>query len=107
MFRLTQILQNSLIRLEGWLYQFFNLMKNLFSWLKQLLIFLGKLLGFTDAQDFLETKEEQSLKPTEKEVAVPSKANLGLLGADSTTRRRPDSKMKDFIKMAQQLKISR
>lgn len=67
MFRLTQIFQNSLIRLEGWLYQFFNLMKNLFSWLKQLLIFLGKLLGFTDAQDFLETNEEQSLKPTEKE----------------------------------------
>ncbi len=107
MFRLTQILQNSLIRLEGWLYQFFNLVKNLFSWLKQLLIFLGKLLGFTDAQDFLETNEEQSLKPTEKEVAVPSKANLGLQGADSTTRRRPDSKMKDFIKMAQQLKTSR
>ncbi len=107
MFRLTQILQNSLIRLGGWLYQFFNLMKNLFSWLKQLLIFLGKLLGFTDEQDFLETNEEQSLKPTEKEVDVPSKANLGLQGADSTTRRRPDSKMKDFIKMAQQLKTSR
>ncbi len=105
MFRLTQIFQNSLIRLEGWLYQFFNLMKSLFSWLKQLLIFLSKLLGFTDAQDFLETKEEQSLKPTEKE-AVPSKANIGSLGADSTTRR-PDSKMKDFIKMAQQLKTSR
>ena len=107
MFRLTQILQNSLIRLGGWLDQFFNLMKNLFSWLKQLLIFLGKLLGFTDEQDFLETNQEQSLKPTEKEVAVLSKANLGLQGADSTTRRRPDSKMKDFVKMAQQLKTSR
>lgn len=107
MFRLTQILQNSLIRLQAWFDQFFNLIKNLFSWFKQTFISFSKLLGFTNAQDFLEINEGQSLKPTENEAGMTSKASQNLTSTDTTTRRRPDTKMDDFIKMARQVKTSK
>lgn len=99
MSRLTQITQNSFIRFEGWLYQFFDFLKKLFGWLNQFTSFLGKLLGFTN--------EVQSLNPAEDQPKIPSKAAQDLPTVASTTRRRPDSKMEDFLKMAQQTKTSK
>lgn len=99
---LTQLIQNSFIRIEGWLNQFF---RTIFGWLNQFFSFLGKLLGFTSPQDYLED-QVQSLKLTEDKPDKPTKASVDA-PADSTTRRRPDAKMQDFLKMAQQAKTSK
>lgn len=96
MLRLTQIIQNSFIRVEGWLYQFFSFFKNLFGRLIQLLSFIGRLLGFTN--------EVQSLELNEDEPKIPTKASPNIPPTTSTTRRRPDPKMEDFLKMARQVK---
>lgn len=99
MSRLTQITQNSFIRLQGWLDQFFNFLKKLFGWLNQFFSFFAKVLGFTN--------EVQSLEPTGDEAKIPAKASQDMPPTASTTRRRPDSKMADFLKMAQQTKTSK
>lgn len=99
MLRLTQIIRNSFIRVEGWLYQFFSFFKNLFGWLIQLFSFLGRVLGFTN--------EVQSLELTEDEPKITAKASQDMPPTTSTTRRRPDPKMEDFLKMARQVKISK
>lgn len=97
MSRLTQFIQNLFIRLEGLLNQFFG---TIFGGLNQFFSFLGQLLGFTNPQDYLED-EVQSLKRTEEK---PTKSLQDVPSTDSTTRRRPDAKMQDFLKMAQQAK---
>lgn len=96
MLRLTQIIQNLFIRAEGWLYQFFGLFKKLFSLLIQLFGFLGRVLGFTN--------EVQSLELSEDKPKIPTKASPDVPPTASTTRRRPDPKMEDFLKMARQVK---
>lgn len=96
MLRLTQIIQSLFIRVEGWLYQFFGLFKKLFGWLIQLFGFLGRVLGFTN--------EVQSLELTEDKPKIPAKAPSNVPPTASTTRRRPDAKMADFLKMARQVK---
>lgn len=109
MSRLPQIVRNSFIRLEGLLYQFFNLFKTIFGWLNQLFGFFAKLLGFTDSQYWLE-EEGKSSKSTKVEPDTPAKApqESPPAPATSATRRRPDSKkMEEFLKMAQQAKTSR
>lgn len=99
MLRLNQIFRNSFIRVEGLLYQFFGFFKNLFGWLIQRLSFLGRVLGFAN--------EVQSLELTEDEPKIPAKASTNMPPTASTTRRRPDPKMEDFLKMARQVKTSK
>ena len=99
MLRLNQIIRNLFIRVEGLLYQFFSFFKNLFGWLIQLFSFLGRVLGFRN--------EVQSLEVTKDEPKITAKASPNMPPTATTTRRRPDPKMEDFLKMARQVKISK
>ncbi len=95
MYRLTQIIRNSYIRIEGLLYQIF---RNVFGSLNQLFNFLSKLLGFASPQYLPE--EAQKVKPvTEPVVAASAPQNSPPTTSDP--RRRPDASMDYFLKMAQ------
>lgn len=100
---LIQIIRNLFFRLEGLLYRFFGLFSKLSNWLKQLFSSISKLLGFAPSQ-FLE--DEQSIKPVASETDVPASVPQYSPSATSTTRRRPDSNMEYFLKLAQQKKTS-
>ena len=102
MYRLTQIIRNSYIRIEGLIYQIF---RNLFGWLNQLFNFLSKLLGFTSPQYLLE--ETQEVKPAKAEPVVAASAPQDSPPAASVTRRRPDANMEYFLKLAQPEKKSK
>lgn len=106
MSRLIQIARNSFIRLEGLLYQFFGLFKKLFSWLNQLFNFLSKLLGIAESQ-YLPEDEPQPIKPAEAEPKIPEVAPQSSPPVASSTRRRPDTSMDYFLKLAQQTKNSK
>ncbi|PLZ27507.1 threonine dehydratase, partial [Fischerella thermalis WC341] len=51
---LMQIIRNFFIRLEGLLYQFFSLMRNIFS---QIFGFLARIFGFSNPGYFLESDD--------------------------------------------------
>lgn len=96
MYRLTQIIRNSYIRIEGLIYQIF---KNLFSSLNQIFSFLSKLLGFASPQYLPE--EIQEVKPAKAEPIAAASARQDSPPTTSDTRRRPDASMDYFLKMAQ------
>jgi hypothetical protein len=102
MFRLSQIIRNSFIRLQGFLsYRF----RQFFAFLYQIFGFLRNLMGFTASPYFLED-EAQGIKQSETKQPVeaePTKAPP----APATTRRRPDAKMDYYLKLAQPKKTSR
>jgi len=101
MFRLSQIIRNSFIRIEGFLtYQF----RKLFGFLYQLFSFFSKLFGFTESAYFLEDKA-QNIKAETKQQAEAELAQPP--SAPATTRRRPDAKMDYYLKLAQPKKTSR
>lgn len=95
MYRLTQIIRNSYIRIEGLIYQIFT---NLFKLLNQLFNFLSKLLGFASPQYL---PEETQQKPDKVEPVMATSACQESPPTDSVTRRRPDASMDYFLKMAQ------
>ena len=96
MYRLTQIIRNSYIRIEGLIYQIFT---NLFRLLNQLFNFLSKLLGFASPRYLPE--ETQEIKPAKVEPVTATSARQDSPPTTSDTRRRPDASMDYFLKMAQ------
>ena len=93
MFRLSQIIRNFFIRLEGFIsYQF----RKLFGFLYQIFAFFSKLFGFTESQYFLENQAE-GIKQAETAVKTPS----------TSDRRHPDAKMDYYLKLAQPKKTSK
>lgn len=106
MSRLIQIARNSFIRLEGLLYQFFGLFKKLFSWSNQLFNFLSKLLGIAESQYLLED-QPQPIKQAEAEPKMPEATPQYSPPAAIATRRRPDTNMDYFLKLARQTKNSK
>lgn len=106
MFRLRQILQNSWIRFEGFLYRFFGFFRQIFSFLYQRFVVVLQLLGFTKSEYFLESEEVKEIKPVQTKQsteAEPDKAQ----STPTATRRRPDAKMEYYLKMARPKKASR
>lgn len=95
MFRITQIIRNSFIRLEGLIYQLFGVFRKLFSQLG----FLSKLLGFTESKDLIEPEQTRSVKLGEEEAVTAQ-------SAPAASRRRPDGKMDYYLKLAQNSKTS-
>ncbi|HEY9804425.1 MAG TPA: threonine dehydratase [Leptolyngbyaceae cyanobacterium] len=101
MFRLTQILRNLFIRLEG---LFGILFKGLFSFVRNILGFFAGLFGFTQSGYFLETDEAQTIKK-----ASPPEPAANVQNATTETfvtpRRRPNSKKIDdyYINMAREV----
>ncbi len=108
MSRLIQIIRNSFIRLEGWLYQLFGFFGQLFGWLNQRFNFLRKLLGLSESEYLLEVDEPQRPKLSEAEPDVVASApQSSPPAAASSTRRRPDADMDYFLKLARQVKTSK
>lgn len=106
MFRLRQILQNSWIRFEGFLYRFFGFFRQIFSFLYQRFVVILQLLGFTKSGYFLESDEVKDTKPVQtKQLTEPEPDKTQSTPTD--TRRRPDANMDYYLKMAQQKKASR
>ncbi|BAZ65372.1 MAG: threonine dehydratase [Pelatocladus maniniholoensis HA4357-MV3] len=96
---LTQIIRNFFIRLEALLYQFFGLIKNIFS---QVFSFLGRIFGFSKSGYFLETNDATSIKSSQsKQITELEPKNAP--EPSITARRRPDPKMDYFRKMAEEV----
>ena len=103
MYRFTQLIRNSYIRIEGLLYQIFG---SLFGWLRQLFQFLSRLFGFDKSQYFLED-EAQANKLSETKSDTPGASpSVPQNSSASTVRRRPDANMDYFLKMTKKEKKS-
>ncbi|WP_017317420.1 hypothetical protein [Mastigocladopsis repens] len=103
MSRLTQIIQNSFIRLEA----FFSVVfRNILNFLGNIFGFFAKLFGFSNNSGyFLESDAAQTIKretTQEKIEAEPTKAPE----TSTTYRRRPNPQMDYYRKMAQEVKKS-
>ena len=106
MYRLRQILQNSWLRLEGWLYRIFGFCRQIWKQIIQFLGFLAQLLGFTSSQQFLED-ETPSLKLNRAEPELSAPAPEATPPTVSNTRRRPDASMEYYRQLAQQTKTTK
>ena len=106
MFRLRQILQNSWIRFEGFLYRFFGLFRQLFSFLYQRFVVLLQLLGFTNSGYFLESEEVKDTKSVQTKQVTQAELDKAQ-STPTATRRRPDAKMDYYLNMARLKKASR
>ncbi|BAT54659.1 hypothetical protein NOS3756_36310 [Nostoc sp. NIES-3756] len=104
MFRLTQILRNLFIRLEG---LFGLLFKGLFSFVSNIFGFFAKLFGFTQPDYFLGTDEAQSTKKALPQEPVSNVQNA-TPQTSVTPRRRPNSKKIDdyYMNMAREVNKS-
>lgn len=103
MYRITQLIRNSFVRLEGLLYQLFSFFRKLFDQLKRLFNFLSRLLGFTDSQYFLEADSTQGIKKAEASPDMSAKASQYSPPAASATRQSRDANRDYFLNMAQQM----
>jgi hypothetical protein len=103
MYRLIQIIRNSFIRLEGLLYQVFGFFGKFLGWLNQRFNFLSQLLGFTESQYFTEN-EAQATKPNKALPDMSAEAPQSSPPAANATRRRPDTNMDYYLKLARQEK---
>lgn len=106
MFRLRQILQNSWIRFEGFVYRFFGLFRQIFSFLYQRFVVLLQLLGFTKSGYFLESEQVKDVKPVQTKQLTQVEPDKNQ-STPTATRRRPDAKMEYYLNMARPKKASR
>lgn len=104
MFRLPQILQNSWIRFEGFLYRIFGFFRQFFAFLYQRFVALLQLLGFTNSGYFLESDPPKDIKPAQTQQM--NKAESETASAPTENRRRPDAKMEYYLNMVRQTKNS-
>lgn len=103
MYRLTQLIRNSYIRLEGLLYQLFG---GLFGWFSQGYQFLSRLFGFDKAQYFLEDQAQDSQLSETKSDMPGVSSSVTQNSSASNARRRPDANMDYFLKMTKKEKKS-
>ncbi|MEC4888135.1 MAG: threonine dehydratase [Scytonema sp. PMC 1070.18] len=100
MSRLTQVLQNTLIRVVAIFSVFFKYIANFFG---NLFRFFGSFFGVSDSQYFLESDAAQGIKRnTIKEDVEPEPAKAP--EARSANRRRPNPQMDYYRKMAQEVR---
>ncbi|MBR8838230.1 MAG: threonine dehydratase [Stigonema ocellatum SAG 48.90 = DSM 106950] len=98
MFRLNQIIRNLFIRLEAFVSV---ILRNFLGFFSQFFGLLGKLLGFSKSEYFLEPDQVQDKKSTKTLELTPT---LPQPNVTSTTRR-SNAKMDDyFLNMAKQVK---
>ncbi len=98
MFRLTQIIRNSFIRLEGIFSQLFGFIRKLLS---QIFTFLGRIFGFSKLGYFLEDDDARGIKSTKVQTPTETEPKKITPETPVSYRRRPDPKMDYFRKMAQ------
>lgn len=106
MFRLRQILDNSWIRFEGFLYRLFGFFRQIFSFLYQRFVVFRQLLGFTNSGYFLESEKVKDTKPVQTKQLTQAELDKAQ-STPTDTRRRPDAKMEYYLNMARPKKASR
>ncbi|MEH1893453.1 threonine dehydratase [Nostoc sp.] len=101
MFRLTQIVRNLFLRLQG---LFGVLFQSVSNFVGNLFGFFTKLFGFTKSDYFLESDQGQGIKQASaKEPIETNRDNTAKI--PTTTRRRPNAKIDDyFLNMARDVK---
>jgi hypothetical protein len=101
MLRITQILRNSFIRVEGFLSVILNILSN---FARNFFGFFARVFGFTKPGYFLESDEAQGIKQTSAKQ-LSEKAQDTTPTAPTTTRRRSNAKIEDYyINMARDVK---
>ncbi|BAY43283.1 hypothetical protein SAMD00079811_08620 [Scytonema sp. HK-05] len=104
MSRLTQILQNSFIRLAA----FFSVVfRNIFNFLGNVFGFFGKLFGLSNSGSgyFLEPDSAQGIKRETTQEKIEAEVTKAL-ETPTAYRRRPNPQMDYYRKMAQEVKKS-
>ncbi|BAY88169.1 MULTISPECIES: hypothetical protein [unclassified Tolypothrix] len=99
MSRLTQILQNLYLRVEGFLSVIWNKFANV---VKSFFGFFAKLLGLTESGYFLESDAAQGTKRVEPPQPIETKQNTAV--ETPTNRRRSNAKMDYYMNMARDMK---
>jgi hypothetical protein len=101
MSRLTQVLQNTLIRIAAFFSVFF---KNIFNFFGNLFRFFGNLFGLSESQYFLESDDAKGIKRSETKEAIEPEAAQAPEARSTTRRRRPNPQMDYYLKMAQEVR---
>ncbi len=101
MLRLTQIIRNLFLRLEG---LFGVLFQSLASFFGNIFGFFAKLFGFTRSDYFLESDEVQGIKQAAaKQLIEKDRDNTATITTNN--RRRPNAKIDDYyLNMARDVK---
>jgi hypothetical protein len=101
MLRLTQIIRNFVLRIEGFLSVVF---KSFLSFVKNFFGFFARLFGFTKSDYFLESDEAQGIKKVSAKEPMQTDQNK-TPETIATNRRRSNTKMDDYyLNMARDLK---
>ncbi len=101
MLRLTQIIRNLFLRIEG---LFGVLLQSISNFFGNLFGFFGKLFGFSESGYFLESDRVQDVKQTSaKQPIETNRDNIAKI--PTTNRRRSNAKLDDYyLNMARDVK---
>lgn len=101
MFRLQQLIQNTFLRILGFFQRSF---KNILSFFAGWLGGFARVLGITDAANFLEFEDAKGIQAAQtQQLETPSAPSQPSLSA---TRRRPDPNMDYFRNLAREIRTS-
>ncbi|MBD2355961.1 threonine dehydratase [Tolypothrix sp. FACHB-123] len=99
MLRLTQIMRNFYLRIEGFFSVIFNSIANV---VKNFFGIFAKLFGLTESGYYLESDQAQTLKRSETQQPVEPQLNNNT--QTPTSKRRANAKMDYYLNMARDLK---
>ncbi|OUL30416.1 threonine dehydratase [Nostoc sp. T09] len=102
MFRVTQIIRNLYLRIEGFVSV---VLRNIANFFKNFFGFFANLFGLTESGYFLDSDQAQTLKRSETQEKIESKQDITTENT-ATNRRRSNAKMDYYIKMARDIKKS-
>lgn len=102
MFRLTQIMRNLFIRIEG---LFSIVWRNVANFFKNIFGFFAQLFGLTETGYFLESDQAQGTKRIETQQQIESKPDT-VSETPADKRRRANAKMDYYLNMARDIKKS-
>lgn len=100
MSRLTQIIQNTFIRISAFISLFFKSIGNFFQ---KIFGFFGNLFGLSQPDYFLESDDAQTTKRSEPKPLVETKQNTVKMSSEST-RRSSNKQMDYYLKMAEEIR---
>ncbi|MEA5503863.1 threonine dehydratase [Halotia wernerae UHCC 0503] len=101
MLRLTQVIRNLFLRIEGFLSVVF---KSFLSFVKNFFGFFARIFGFTKSDYFLESDQAQGIKQTLDQEPIQTDQNK-TPEMTATKRRRSNAKMDDYyLNMARDVK---
>jgi hypothetical protein len=100
MSRLTQIIQNTFIRILAFISVFFKSIGNFFQ---KIFGFFGNIFGFSEPDYFLESDSAQTIKRSEAKPVIETKQTPTKVSSEST-RRSNNKQMDYYLKMADEIR---